>query len=316
MKKINYCLCCNKPLLEDSSGYWHHKCIKDFFGVDNLPEINLKDLDIDLNNRASEMVDKKENITGVQKKLSFGLLKKENRLTVTNYPVNYILKPETASELNYARGEHLVMSMADLAGIKTAKHALVLINDEHYAYITKRFDRKGRKKIHMEDFCQLSNQITDDKYHGSYEGCGRVIKKYSSYPIKELTDFYYLILFCYITCNSDMHLKNFSLIEDDIIYMSPSYDLLPVNIVYPKDLEEVALTLNGKKSNITRKDFIKFGFNLGLDKVVITRNINLICSYKNVFIEMINKSLLDNEYKDRFVKEIKRRIGVLTPEKV
>ena len=31
----------------------------------------------------------------------------------------------------------------------------------------------------MEDFCQLSNRVTADKYKGSYEGCGKIIDRYS-----------------------------------------------------------------------------------------------------------------------------------------
>ena len=51
-------------------------------------------------------------------------------------------------------------------------HALIKMNGE-YAYITKRIDReiteKEIKLYAMEDFCQLSCRLTQDKYKGSYE---------------------------------------------------------------------------------------------------------------------------------------------------
>ena len=56
---------------------------------------------------------------------------------------------------------------------------------------------------------------------------------------------------------ADMHLKNFSLITDDIenIHLSPCYDLLSTRLLIAEkdDPEELALTLNGKKKNIFKK---------------------------------------------------------------
>ncbi len=54
-----------------------------------------------------------------------------------------------------------------------------------FAYIAKRIDRhiiRGKADLlAMEDFCQLAGRQTVDKYKGSYEICGKIIKKYSSY---------------------------------------------------------------------------------------------------------------------------------------
>lgn len=59
------------------------------------------------------------------------------------------------------------------------------------------------------------------------------------------------LVFCYLTGNSDMHLKNFSLLETEEGHgeyvLSPAYDLLPVNVIMPEDPEEFALAMNGKK---------------------------------------------------------------------
>jgi serine/threonine-protein kinase HipA len=74
---------------------------------------------------------------------------------------------------------------------------------------------------------------------------------------------------CFLTGNNDMHLKNFSLIHrEDSIDLSPAYDLLNVNLVFPKDQEETALTLNGRKKNIRLQDFEALGRVLDIpDKV-------------------------------------------------
>ncbi|CBK75442.1 HipA-like C-terminal domain [Butyrivibrio fibrisolvens 16/4] len=141
------------------------------------------------------------------------------------------------------------MKLAELVGIKTVPNALIKMNNT-YAYITKRIDRRGKEMYAMEDFCQLSNRITSDKYKGSYEGCGRVIQKYSKNVGLDETELFYRLVFCFLTGNSDMHLKNFSLIEDSpgsrVFGLSAAYDMLPVNIIMPEDKEQMALTVNGK----------------------------------------------------------------------
>ncbi len=51
----------------------------------------------------------------------------------------------------------------------------------------------------------LKKRMTADKYRSSYENCGKVIKKYSKNVGLDLAEFYYRLLFCFLTGNSDMH---------------------------------------------------------------------------------------------------------------
>jgi len=55
--------------------------------------------------------------------------------------------------------------------------------------------------------------LTEDKYLGSYEQVAKAILKYSGTPGLDLVNFFELVLFSWLTGNADMHLKNFSLIE-------------------------------------------------------------------------------------------------------
>lgn len=56
-----------------------------------------------------------------------------------------------------------------------------------------------------------------------------------------------------------MHLKNFSLKETEPgsrnFQLSKAYDMLPVNVIMPEDEEQLALTINGKKRNVHKKEF-------------------------------------------------------------
>ena len=111
----------------------------------------------------------------------------------------------------------------------------------------------------MEDFCQLDLRLTQDKYRGSYERCAKIIDKYSCQTGLDMTELYLRLVFSFVIGNSDMHLKNFSLIEtapcSGRYKLSPAYDLLPVNVIMPEDKEQLALAMNGKKEIFDEKIF-------------------------------------------------------------
>ena len=178
-------------------------------------------------------------VPGVQKKLSLHLSSDTNaRLTIVDYPTGFILKPQTEEYAHMPEYEDLAMRLAELIGIQTVPHALIKMKDE-YGYITKRIDRditQDQIKLYaMEDFCQLSNRLTQDKYKGSYENCGRIIKKYSITPGLDLSELFLRVAGSFVMGNSDMHLKNFSLRETEPgsrrFQLSKAYDMLPVNVI-------------------------------------------------------------------------------------
>ena len=313
------CLCCGKPIKDnnESSG-WHKTCIKKFFTTAVIPEIEITDSVLE--ELAKESTNKGYTIPGVQKKLSLHLSKEVYpRLTVVNYPTGYILKPQVKEFRALPEAEHIVMSMADKAKIRTVPHALVKSKDS-YAYITKRIDRvfskdSNVKLIAMEDFCQLDLRLTQDKYKGSYERCGNIIKKYSSRSGLDMSELFYRLVFSFIVGNSDMHLKNFSLIESESgseeYHLSPAYDLLPVNVIMPEDKEEFALPINGKKRNIHRKDFLIFAAGCGIAKLAAEKMIGQLVSMEPVFIDMCCNSLMPQDMKEAFIELVDKRVSVL-----
>lgn len=313
------CLCCGKPIKDnnESSG-WHKTCIKKFFTTTVIPEIEITDSVLE--ELAKESTNKGYTIPGVQKKLSLYLSKEVYpRLTVVNYPTGYILKPQVKEFRALPEAEHLVMSMADKAKIRTVPHALVKSKDS-YAYITKRIDRvfskdSNVKLIAMEDFCQLDLRLTLDKYKSSYERCGNIIKKYSSRSGLDMTELFYRLVFSFIVGNSDMHLKNFSLIESESgsgeYHLSPAYDLLPVNVIIPEDKEEFALPINGKKRNIHRKDFLIFAAGCGIAKLAAEKMIGQLIFMEPVFIDMCCNSLMPQDMKEAFIELVDKRVSAL-----
>lgn len=312
------CLCCGKDIDKNSENGWHKSCIKRFFGVAGLPEIEIDD--VTLKKLADETVNSGFTVPGVQKKLSLHLIseKKSPKLTLVNFPTGYILKPQVSQYENLPEAEHLVMSMADITGISTVPHALIG-NNGTYAYITKRADRIMNTDrvamLAMEDFCQLDLRLTQDKYKGSYERCAKVIERYSSRVGFDMTELFMRLVFSFVTGNSDMHLKNFSLIETSEnsgeYVLSPAYDLLPVNVILPADIEQTALTLNGKKRNIRKKDFYAFAYKCGIPKNSAEKMINKVVSLKEKYKSMCLDSLLADHMKESFSGLIDERCAIL-----
>ena len=314
------CLCCGKPIIETATEQekavgWHNRCVKRFFGTKTLPDIEVSEGVLE--QLAIESTNKGLTVPGVQKKMSLHL---DNsgatpRLTLVNYPTGYILKPQTREYPCLPEAEYLVMQMAEKAKIRTVPHALIRIKaqDNALAYITKRIDRRDGKMLAMEDFCQLDGRLTEDKYKGSYERCAKIIRKYSSRAGLDITELFIRVVFSYIVGNSDMHLKNFSLIESDensgSYILSDGYDMLPVNTVNPADTEQTALTMNGKKRNLHRNDFLKFADACQIDRAVAGKIIDRLKRYESEFIRETEQSYLNDELKESLIALMKERIN-------
>lgn len=288
-------------------------CKPEFFGTSKLPQVDINREKLEELAKAS--ISAGLALTGVQKKLSMHLSDDHSsRLTLLGYPAGYILKPQTEAFTQLPEAEDLVMDIAEMMGVKTAPHGLIE-TETGPAYISKRVDRKHGSKYAMEDFCQISGRLTQDKYRGSYERCGSIIRKHSAMIGFDLSEFFLRLVVCFVTGNSDMHLKNFSLIETEPgnrrYILSPAYDLLPVNIVMPEDKEETALTLNGKKSNLRRKDFLVLADNIGLNQKAAEHLIDSVMKKKANAQQLCRESMLNEDLKDSLSDLIGARCEIL-----
>lgn len=304
----NKCLYCYKKItsieLETPAGIagYHPTCSKRFFGNATPPSLDFTEDQIE--ELGEQVIKSQRAITGVQVKLSLGLSNEKNtpqRFTIVGILGEYILKPQTSLYANLPENEDLTMHLAEISKIKTVQHTLIKLKSGQLAYITKRVDRNNGKKLHMEDMCQLTERLTEHKYKGSYEQIAKVIKKCTANPGLNVTDFYELVLFSFLTGNNDMHLKNFSLLKKDLAYdLCPAYDLVASELVVEGDDEDLALNLNGKKKKIKRKDF-ESAMNLsGLDQKVIE---NIFIKYKKLlpkWHQFIDESFLPESMKNEY----------------
>jgi serine/threonine-protein kinase HipA len=310
---MSKCLYCYRVLENDQHDY-HPSCIKKLFGTPQAPVI---DFDLQqLEELAKQIVIQSKAITGVQPKLSLNVEKHKNehsRLTIVGFRGDFILKLPTFQFKELPENEDVTMHLAELVKIKTAKHGLIRLKSGELAYITKRFDRNKGDKIAVEDFCQLSENLTEHKYRGSIEKVGKLVYTFTKNQGFEAQRLFEIVLFCYLAGNADMHLKNFSLIENSLgeFELSPAYDLLNTAIVMPEDKEESALTINGKKRKLNRNDFQVLATSLKINNKSLEAIYERFESILPTWLSWIDQSFLSEEFKDEYTHLITDRFKKL-----
>lgn len=277
---------------------------KNLKGLKEFPFTSSQQVDL-----ATKYADK-ISIQGVQPKLSVILSPAHQQFELVEKGGTFILKPQHLLSNELPQNEDLTMRLAALVGIEVPLHGLIYCIDGSLTYFIKRFDRKGHKqKVAVEDFSQLLQYDRETKYNSSMEQVIKVIDKHCTFPLQEKLKLFRLTLFNYLVGNEDMHLKNFSLIRyPDITALSPSYDLVNTSIVM-KTVEEIALPLNGKKSNLKRSDFLDYlgKTRLGLNDLIIEQELNsFVKNYPN-WLKMISQSFLSDQHKEQYLSVLKNR---------
>lgn len=293
---------------------YHPACAKKMFGSTEVPELPYDHSQI--RQIAKTVIRTKTTVPGVQAKLSMDIQKVEGeikRFTIVGLQGRFILKPQTDHYTELPENEDLTMHLAQQAGIAVVPHCLARFTDGRLVYLTKRIDRtKKNEKIAMEDLCQLSEQLTDSKYRGSYDKISKVIKQYSAAPMLDVVNFWQVVLFSWIVGNSDMHLKNFSLYAPDGQHiLSPAYDMINTLIVMPEDTEELALSLNGRQRKITWRDFEQSMTRSGVPEKVQE---NMRAQFTKVlpqWEETIRNSFLSEEMQYQYIAMINERLARL-----
>ena len=262
-------------------------------------------------NRSSKM-----SVQGVQPKLSAVLNIKEERFDIVDKSGRYLLKPQHYLYPQMPENEDLTMRLAASIGLDVPVHGMIWAKDNTLTYFIKRFDRKGQKdKIPVEDFAQLAGLSRDTKYNYSMESLVKLVNAHCTFPAVEKVKLFKLVVFSFITGNEDMHLKNFSIInQNGKIEISPCYDLLNTTIEIKNASEEIALSLKGKKKNLTKSMLINYfgGERCDLNDKVITSTVQTIFDALPGWIEYINNSFLSDEMKEKYIDVVESRFERLS----
>ena len=265
---------------------------------------------------ARQVIRANTSVTGVQAKMSLNVNRggknEPAKFTIVGLWGKYIFKPQSAKYPHLPELEDLTMKMAEVAHIRTARHTLIRLADGELGYLTLRMDRgKKNEKISMLDMCQLTNRLTEHKYYGTYQQLAETIKKYSSAPMLDVQRFWELVLFSWMTGNSDMHCKNFSLIDagNGEYVLSPAYDLLAVLLADPADTEEMAMSFSvgGKKSGFDMTAFVESGITVSRSEKMIEQMKTHLPKWK----ELISQSFLPEKMKLDYYSLLDKRSRAL-----
>ncbi len=269
---------------------------------------------------ARQVIRANTSVTGVQAKMSLNVNRggknEPAKFTIVGLWGKYIFKPQSAKYPHLPELEDLTMKMAEVAHIRTARHTLIRLADGELGYLTLRMDRgKKNEKISMLDMCQLTNRLTEHKYYGTYQQLAETIKKYSSAPMLDVQRFWELVLFSWMTGNSDMHCKNFSLIDagNGEYVLSPAYDLLAVLLADPADTEEMAMSFSvgGKKSGFDRNTFMTAFVESGITVSRSEKMIEQMKTHLPKWKELISQSLLPEKMKLDYYSLLDKRSRAL-----
>ena len=314
---MSKCLYCYQEL-EDGQQDYHPGCARKMYGSETAPFLpytreNMSEL-------ARQVIRTSASVTGVQAKMSLdvnrGGKNEPAKFTIVGLWGKYIFKPQSSKYPCLPELEDLTMKMAEAAHIRTARHTLIRLADGELGYLTLRMDRgpKG-EKISMLDMCQLTNRLTEHKYYGTYQQLAETIKKYSAAPMLDVQRFWEVVLFSWITGNSDMHCKNFSLVETGTgeYALAPAYDLLAVLLADPEDTEEMAMsfTVGGGKSGFDRNTFLSAFTQSGIPVTVANKLIERMKSCLPIWETLIGQSFLPDKMKADYCLLLSKRLALL-----
>ena len=149
------------------------------------------------------------------------------------------------------------------------------------------------------------------------ENVGQAISDYTQAGPLNLNDYFRRVLFCFLTSNGDMHLKNWSLLEMEnnpgIYRLSPVYDWLNTRIVLPGEKDDLAIPLLGKKSKMQKTYFQRFAkIELKLNEKQVEGAFSEIPHWTKTLESLIPHSFLSDQKKLIYLDTLKMRSKVLS----
>ena len=148
--------------------------------------------------------------------------------------------PSKQDDVNVGAWEMVVHEMAALCGLNVPKAKLDNFSKTGSTFLTKRFDREGKQRIHFASAMTLlgKNDGASAVDSSSYLDIVSLIRKYGATPKKDLHELWRRIVFNMAVSNTDDHLRNHGFIlSNEGWKLSPVYDVNP-------NAEGDALSLN------------------------------------------------------------------------
>jgi serine/threonine-protein kinase HipA len=256
-------------------------------------------------------------LSGVQSKFSMIIRRDQLALTNESEQGTFILKPKLTQFQNSAfspANEHLTMQIAEqVFKMDTASSTVCFFRTGEPAYLTKRFDvAPDGTKLRKEDFASLAGLTSDNagkkyKYDAlSYEDIALLIRQYVPAWKVDMLNYFRLVLYNFLICNGDAHLKNFSVLEtpDGDFRLAPAYDLMDTKLHVDDRIFALEKGLFKKKDQslnplglVTGKTFQAWGNQIGLPKNIVQRELDRFCASYEKMDQLVDRSFLSDELK-------------------
>lgn len=166
----------------------------------------------------------------------------------------------------YGRIEYAYHLMAKECGINMTECQLLEEGGRAH-FMTKRFDRNGTEKLHMQTLCGIAHFDYNMPNGYSYEQAFQVMRQLRL-PYPDAEELFRRMVFNVTCFNCDDHTKNISFLMNKRgeWKLSPAYD---VTYAYNPDnrwLKQHQLSVNGKRENIYKADLLKVAREMNIKK--------------------------------------------------
>ena len=305
-----------------------------FDGQEVSPILPYESIDADVATiEASTQASGRISISGVQPKYAMVVDNGQLRFAREGEQGRFILKiapiePHIIERPWVPVNEWVTMRIAEqVYGIPTAKNCLCYFRNGAVAYVTRRFDvQPDGSKWLQEDFASIANISKDTngadyKYNAlSYAECGALIDRHVSAAMVEKLKFFRVVVFNYLTCNDDAHLKNFSLMSADgrDYRLTPAYDLLNTQL-HLTNPHIFALSKNlypgmalDDTHSVTGESFMEFGRQLGLPGKLLMKELDDFRAEKPQVKELLNTCGLPEQLALSYYQGYKYRQATLS----
>lgn len=183
---------------------------------------------------------------------------------------SWIIKTPSTIHKYVPYNEYTAMRLAEFVGVDIPEIKLVeliqldnlpdiQLPNEVHAYAIKRFDRQEGQRVHTEDFAQVFQVYSHEKYQKfNYEQIANALYQFGSQGLKDVQQMARRLLVNILLANGDAHLKNWSLIYPDSNrpMLSPAYDIVST-LPYVEGEQEFALNM-AKSKNWYQADMASF----------------------------------------------------------
>jgi serine/threonine-protein kinase HipA len=202
----------------------------------------------------------------------------------------------------WGRVEYAYYLMAKDCGIEISESQLLEENGRAH-FMTKRFDRAGNEKHHLQSLCGLQHFDFNDMFGYSYEQVFQTMRMLKlSYP--EAEEMFRRMVFNVLATNYDDHTKNISFIlkKNDDWRLAPAYDLCFSFDETNHWVSQQTLSVNGKRRNIEKTDLMTIANENGIkkgDKII--EGINSVLKSWDYYARIAN---VRNDLSERIKKNL------------